>query len=270
MKILYLTGGAGRMYCGSCLRDNAMATELIARGHDVLLLPVYTPTFTDEPNVSNDHVALGGISAYLEQYVPFFRNTPSWLDRLWDSKTILSLASRKSISTNPKMLGEMTVSVLKGEDGFQRKEIHKLIDWLKTEPLPDVINLPYSLLIGLAEPLKQALNRPVLCTLQGEDLFLDGLQEPYRTQSMDLIRQQLDHVDLFLSVSEYYAEFMPGYLGIPAEKISVVPLGINPQGFELREQNKPGPFTVGFFRASRAREGSTRTRRSVSHPAPVR
>jgi hypothetical protein len=116
------------------------------------------------------------------------------------------------------MLGEMTVSVLKGEDGFQRKEIHKLIDWLKTEPPLDVINLPYTLLISLAEPLKQALNRPVLCTLQGEDLFLDGLTEPYRTEAMDLIRKQLDHVDLFLSVSEYYAGFMPGYLGIPEER----------------------------------------------------
>jgi glycosyltransferase involved in cell wall biosynthesis len=235
------------MYCGSCLRDNAMATELIARGHDVMLLPVYTPTFTDEPNVSSDHVVLGGISAYLEQYVPFFRKTPRWLDRLWDSKTVLSLASRKSLSTNPKMLGEMTVSVLKGEDGFQRKEIHKLIDWLKTEPPLDVINLPYTLLISLAEPLKQALNRPVLCTLQGEDLFLDGLTEPYRTEAMDLIRKQLDHVDLFLSVSEYYAGFMPGYLGIPEEKIQVVPLGINPNGFELREPHASGSFTVGFF-----------------------
>jgi hypothetical protein len=148
MRILYLTGGAGRMYCGSCLRDNAMATELIARGHDVLLLPVYTPTFTDEPNVSNNHVVMGGISAYLEQYVPFFRKTPRWLDRLWDSKLILSLASRGSISTNPKMLGEMTVSVLKGEDGFQKKEIEKLLEWLKTEPALDVISLPYSLLIS--------------------------------------------------------------------------------------------------------------------------
>ena len=134
------------MYCGSCLRDNAMATELIARGHDVMLLPVYTPTFTDEPNVSRDHVVLGGISAYLEQYVPVFRKTPRWLDRLWDSKTVLSLASRRSISTNPKMLGEMTVSVLKGEDGFQRKEIDKFVDWVKDQPPPDVINLPYTLL----------------------------------------------------------------------------------------------------------------------------
>src|SRR5689334_6122612 len=235
------------MYCGSCLRDNAMATELIARGHDVLLLPVYTPTFTDEPNVSRDHVVLGGISAYLEQYAPFFRKTPAWLDRLWDSKAVLSLASRKSISTNPKMLGEMTVSVLKGEDGFQRKEIHKLIDWLKTESLPDVINLPYTLLLGLAAPLREALDRPVVCTLQGEDLFLDGLPEPYRGEAMELIRRQVEHVDLFLSVSEFYADFMPKYLGIPAEKICVVPLGINPQGFEMRSPNAGGPFTVGFL-----------------------
>jgi glycosyltransferase involved in cell wall biosynthesis len=235
------------MYCGSCLRDNAMATELIARGHDVLLLPVYTPTFTDEPNVSQDHVVLGGISAYLEQYVPFFRKTPAWLDRLWDSKAVLSLASRKSISTNPKMLGEMTVSVLKGEEGFQRKEIEKLIEWVKQLPPPDVINLPYTLLIALARPLKEAFNCPVLCTLQGEDLFLDGLQEPYRQQSLDLIGRQVDNVDLFLSVSEYYADFMPGYLGIPAEKIRVVPLGINPKGFELREQKNGGPVTIGFL-----------------------
>lgn len=235
------------MYCGSCLRDNAMATELMARGHDVILLPVYTPTFTDEPNVSSDHVVLGGISAYLEQYVPFFRKTPRWLDRLWDSKTVLSLASRRSISTNPKMLGEMTVSVLKGEDGFQGKEIGKFVDWMKEQAPPDVINLPYSLLISMAAPLKQALNAPVVCTLQGEDLFLDGLQEPYRTQALDLIRDQIKHVDMFLSVSEYYARFMPGYLGIPVERIRVVPLGINPQGFDLRTPDRGGPFTVGFL-----------------------
>ena len=247
MRILYLTGGAGRMYCGSCLRDNALATELIARGHDVLLLPVYTPTFTDEPNVSNDHVVLGGISAYLEQYVPMFRKSPRWLDRLWDSSFVLSLASRRSISTNPRMLGEMTVSVLKGENGFQQKEITKLIEWLRTQPLPDVISLPYSLLIGLAKPLKDAFDLPVFCTLQGEDLFLDGLKEPYRSEALDLIKTQLEYVDAFLPVSEYYADFMPRYLGIPRDKMRVVPLGINPSGFEPKEDRAGGPFTVGFL-----------------------
>jgi glycosyltransferase involved in cell wall biosynthesis len=247
VKILYLTGGAGQMYCGSCLRDNALAAELLSRGHDVILMPIYTPTRTDETNVSQERVFFGGISVYLEQYVPMFRNSPRWLDRLWDSKPMLTLASRRSISTNPKMLGEMTVSMLRGEDGFQRKEVEKLTDWARHEPPPDVVSLPYSLLIGLAKPIKDALNRPVCCTLQGEDLFLDGLQEPYKSQALDLIRENIKHVDAFISVSDYYAEFMPKYLGIPREKIRVVPLGIKLQGYEKRKRESSRPFTVGFF-----------------------
>ncbi|HLE63743.1 MAG TPA: glycosyltransferase, partial [Pyrinomonadaceae bacterium] len=224
-----------------------MATELLARGHEVTLLPVYTPTLTDEINVSQDRVFFGGISVYLEQYLPLARNTPKWLDRLWDSPFLFKLASRRSISTSPKMLGETTVSMLKGEDGFQRKEIEKLIDWLRDEPSPDVVSLPYSLLLGLAKPIKEALNRPICCTLQGEDLFLDGLQESYRSEALDLIRKQSGNVDAFIAVSDYYAEFMPRYLGIPQEKICVVPLGINLQGYERQKKNVNQPFTVGYF-----------------------
>ncbi|HEV2829551.1 MAG TPA: glycosyltransferase family 4 protein [Pyrinomonadaceae bacterium] len=247
MKILYLTGGAGQMYCGSCLRDNALATELIARGHDVTLLPVYTPTLTDEPNVSGDKVFFGGISVYLEQNLPFFRHSPRWLDRLWDSKLMLNLASRRSLSTSPKMLGELTVSMLKGDEGFQRKEISKLTEWLEHEGPPDIVSLPYTLLLGMAGPIKKALGRPICCTLQGEDLFLEGLQEPYRSESKDLIRANIKYVDAFIAVSNYYAGFMPGYLGIPPEKIRVVPLGINLQGYRQRNPERSEPFTVGFF-----------------------
>lgn len=239
------------MYCGSCLRDNALATELIARGHDVTLLPVYTPTLTDEPNVSGDKVFFGGISVYLEQYVPLFRKSPRWLDRLWDSTPMLQLASRRSISTSPKMLGELTVSMLKGEDGFQHKEILKLLDWLKHKGPPDIVSLPYTLLLGLAKPIKEALGRPICCTLQGEDLFLEGLHEPYRSEAKSLIRANIHHVDAFISVSDYYAGFMPDYLGIPREKIRVVPLGINLRGFQSRVKTRldteTEPFTVGFF-----------------------
>ena len=235
------------MYCGSCLRDNALAAELISRGHDVTLLPVYTPTLTDEPNVSGDKVFFGGISVYLEQYLPFFRNSPRWLDRIWDSSFMLKLASRRSIATSPRTLGELTVSMLKGADGFQSKEISKLLDWLKCEDPPDVVSLPYTLLLGLARPIKEALGRPISCTLQGEDLFLEGLQEPYRSESKELIRAHLKHVDAFIAVSGYYARFMPTYLGIPSEKIHVVPLGINLEGYNKKITAGAEQFTIGFF-----------------------
>ncbi len=236
------------MYCGSCLRDNALAAEMIARGHDVVLVPIYTPTLTDEVNVSRDHVFFGGISVYLQQYLSFFRKSPRLLDRLWDSSLALKLASRRSIPTNPRLLGELTVSMLKGEEGNQRKELGKMLDWLKHEPPPDVVSLPYTLLIGLAKPIREALQRPVVCTLQGEDLFLEGLHEPYRSHSLDLIRKSIKHVDAFIAVSHYYARFMPRYLQIPEEKIRVVPLGINLQGYEKRNARSASePFTIGYF-----------------------
>jgi glycosyltransferase involved in cell wall biosynthesis len=122
-----------------------------------------------------------------------------------------------------------------------------MLDWLRHEPAPDVISLPYTLLIGLAKPLREALNRPVYCTLQGEDLFLEGLEEPYRREALALIRANVRHVDAFIAVSHYYAAFMPGYLGIPEDKMRVVPLGINMEGYEARARTRREPFTIGYF-----------------------
>ena len=235
------------MYCGSCLRDNALAAALLARGHDVLLSPVYTPTRTDERNVSREQVFFGGISVFLEQQVPLFRHTPRVFDRLWDAPWVIRLATKRQIKVDPQSLGEMTVSMLRGEQGFQAKEIAKLLDWLRTEPRFDVINLPYALLLGLAEPLRRELKVPICCTLQGEDLFLDGLGESYRRQSLELIRRASGHVDAFLPVSEYYRAFMAEYLGIPPSKMHLVPLGINMDGFTARPPRRGGPFTIGYL-----------------------
>ena len=246
MRILSFTGGAGTMYCGSCLRDNALASALIARGHDVVLTPVYTPTRTDEANVSQEQVFFGGISVFLEQHSALFRHTPKFLDRLLDSNWALKLATKRQIKVDPKSLGELTVSMLRGERGFQKKEIDKLLDWLRTERF-DVVNLPYTLLIGLAEPIKRALKVPVCCTLQGEDLFLEGLGQTHRQRCLDLIREASRHVDAFLPVSQYYAEFMPGYLGLPTSKMRLAPLGINVDGFEARRKPRSGAFTIGYF-----------------------
>jgi glycosyltransferase involved in cell wall biosynthesis len=247
VRILSFTGGAGAMYCGSCLRDNALAAALLARGHDVVLTPVYTPTRTDERNVSREQVFFGGISVFLEQQVPLFRHTPRFLDRLWDAPWALRLATKRQIKVDPQSLGQMTVSMLKGEQGFQAKEIAKLLEWLRREPRFEVINLPYALLLGLAEPLKRELSAPICCTLQGEDLFLDGLGPPYREQSMALIRDASRHVDAFVPVSQYYLDFMPEYLGLAREKMHLVPLGINMQGFSPRPPRRSGIFTIGYL-----------------------
>jgi glycosyltransferase involved in cell wall biosynthesis len=247
VNILFITAGAAGMYCGSCLRDNALAAELKSRGHDVLLVPLYTPTLTDEPNVSEERVFFGGISVYLQQYAGFFRWAPRLFDKLLDAPWVIKAASSRSIPTDPRTLGEMTISMLKGEEGFQRKEFDKLLAWLVSEPRPDVIQLPNAMLSSLARPLRRELKRPIHCTLQGEDLFLDGLQQTDRNTALALIRDHAQHIDRFTAVSEYYAVFMSGYLGIPREQIDVVPLGINLDGFERRRESTSRPFAVGYF-----------------------
>jgi glycosyltransferase involved in cell wall biosynthesis len=246
MRILSITAGAAGMYCGSCLRDNALAVELLARGHQVTLLPLYTPTNPDETNVSEKRVLFGGISVYLQQYVSLFRRTPRFIDRLLDSPWLIDALASRSISTDPRMLGQMTVSMLEGDRGVLRKEFEKLLDWTREEPVPDVINLPNSLLIGLARPLRHAFGRPICCTLQGEDLFLEGLVEPYRQRAIDLIRAQVADIDSFHAVSHYYAPMMAGLLQIPGTQMDVVPLGITMNGYE-RRTSSDDVFRVGYF-----------------------
>jgi glycosyltransferase involved in cell wall biosynthesis len=225
-----------------------MARALIAAGHDVTLVPVYTPTRTDEPNVSEPRVLFGGISVYLEQYVPLFRRTPRFLDRIWDSPRLINAFAGRAVSNDPKMLGELTLSMLDGRSGPLRKEFDKLRDWLAGEPRPDVVNLPNSLLVSLAAPLGETLGVPVCCTLQGEELFIEGLTEPFRTRALERIRTQAADIDRFIAVSDYCREFMTSYLRIPPAKVSVVPLGIDLDGYAGRPPRRgDGPFRLGYF-----------------------
>lgn len=249
MRILSITAGAAGMYCGSCARDNSIARELMALGHDVTLMPVYTPTRTDEANASRDRVLFGGISVYLQQYFPMFRKTPRILDRLWDSPWVINKLAGRAVSNDPRLLGDLTISMLRGENGVLKKEFDKLLDWIRSEPLPDVINIPNSLLIAMAAPLRKALQRPIVCTLQGEEFFIDGLLPAYRDRSLDLIRSRIGDVDRFIAISEYCARFMSGYLQIPAGKIDVVPLGISMEGYGRgRTRNSPDDeFRIGYF-----------------------
>ena len=247
MRLLHMTAGAGGMYCGSCLRDNTLANALVALGHDVTLLPVYTPTRTDGPNASEHDVYFGGISVFLQQKFAFFRHTPAVLDTLFDVPAVIKAAAGRGVSVDPKELGELTLSTLRGEEGFQAKEIRKLVRHLEALPPFDVVVIPVSLLIGLAAPLKRALGRPVVCTLQGEDLFLDSLSADHREEAQALIRHHAPAVDAFIATSAYYADFMADYLGLDRASIHTVPMGVSLDGHHGEPRVAVGPPAIGYL-----------------------
>lgn len=247
MRIASITAGAGRMYCGSCLRDNVLAKSLMNAGHDVLLIPTYTPTRTDEQNVSRGRLFLGGINIYLQQQFEIFRNTPKFLDRLLDFKPLLKLVTRMGISVDPAGLGKLTVAMLEGINGPLHKEIRRLARFLSDEVSPDIVTIPNSLLIALAPAIKEELDIPVVCTLQGEELFLDGLIEPFHDRAIQIIRDKVKHIDAFIAVSHFGARHMADILDIPLNHIHVVPLGISFDGFSIPDKNKINPFTIGYL-----------------------
>jgi glycosyltransferase involved in cell wall biosynthesis len=248
MRITYITAGAAGMYCGSCMRDNTLVAALSRQGHEALLVPTYTPIRTDEEDVSQERVFFGGINVYLQQKLGLFRHTPWFLDRLFDAPSLLRWVSRFAVKTRAQDLGELTISMLKGEHGHQSKEVAKLATWLASEIKPQVINLTNAILSGMVHELKRQVGVPVLCSLQGDDIYLESLPEPYRTEALKLIREHCREIDGFLATSHYYADFMAEYFAVPRQRIHVVHPGLNLDGHGgPRPERGERPFTIGYF-----------------------
>ena len=184
MRILSITAGAAGMYCGSCLRDNALAAELMAQGHDVTLVPVYTPTRTDEPNVSRPRVLFGGISVYLQQSLSFFRKTPALFDRLLDSPWLIDTFANRAVSTDARLLGDLTISMLRGRaTACLRKEFDKLVDWIR-ERAAARRHQPAELAAdrdGAAARARRSAGRSA-ARFKARSSFSNGLTTPYREQ----------------------------------------------------------------------------------------
>lgn len=232
MRIAYLAAGAAGMYCGSCLHDNTLAAALLRQGEDVILVPIYTPLRTDEVDVSQPRVFFGGINAYLQQKFAVFRRTPRWFDGWLDRPGILRLAAGRAASVDPAKLGDMTVSMLRGEEGHQLKELTKLVDWLLTEAKPDVVHLSNSMMLGLARMIRQRCGPPIVCSLSGEDIFLEKLRPPHYEEARTLLKQRAADADAFVALNEYYADFMSEYLQTPRDKVFVIPHGLNLDGHD--------------------------------------
>ncbi|HTN77288.1 MAG TPA: glycosyltransferase family 4 protein, partial [Pirellulaceae bacterium] len=248
-KIAYITAGAAGMFCGSCMHDNTLARALIKLGHDVTLVPLYTPIRTDETAIAIDRVFFGGINVYLQQKSALFRWLPRWADRWLNSPTLIRLATSYGISVEAKALGALAVSMLQGSHGQLKKEVESLAAWLANDVQPDIINFSNMLMAGSIPEIKRQRNVPIVVTLQGDDIFLNDLIEPYKSQALAEIKQLDASVDAYLVNSDYYADHMAKFLDLPRAKFFRVPLGIDVQ--DLAEIDRAGqitrPPTIGYL-----------------------
>ena len=242
MNISILAAGAGGMYCGSCMRDNALATALKRQGHAVTLVPLYSPLRTDAAAESIPDVYYGGINVYLQHATRLFRHTPRMLDAIFDRPWLLNAAGSLGAQTDPKKLGSFTLDVIRGEDGAATKELNRLVEFLRTDVKPQVVSLPNLMFIGMARTFCQALGVPVVCELTGEDLFLDAMEDADRERIRAVIRSRVPDVTRFVATSDYYAGAMATYLGVERDRIDVVYTGL---ASEYLASKSPSPGTPG-------------------------
>lgn len=248
LRIVQITPGAGKMFCGACLRDNALVTALRKLGHAAVMAPLYLPLTLDEEDQSADApIFFSGINVYLEQQSNIFRHTPSWLHEALASPTLLKWAAGAAAKTRAEDLGPMTISMLRGEEGNQARELDQLIAWLRTER-PDAVSLSNALLAGMARRIKAELRVPVLCSLQGEDWFLDALPPADRELAWHTAAERARDVDMFISPTRYFADLMRTRLKLAPERVRVLPNGLNLEGYSGRSTPVDvQPPVLGYF-----------------------
>jgi glycosyltransferase involved in cell wall biosynthesis len=251
MKIIYIASGAANMYCGSCMHDNALAAGMKAAGEDVSLFPLYTPMRLDEENVGEKQIFYGGIKAYLMQKYPRPFVGRELLLRVAGSQALLRLMPYFDIGSavDPVANAELTISMLKGEAGNQGELLQELVQWIKSTYQPDVIHVTNALLIGVVREFKRSLKVPITCGLHGEDIFLEGLPQPYQDEALALIRDRAHDVDRFLAISTYYGAMFSEWVGLDRSKIDVVWPGIALEDYRdmPAEPSTSRPLTIGFL-----------------------
>lgn len=250
MRLVQLSAGTGSFYCGTCIRDNALVVELRRQGHDALLVPMYLPlTLDEQPATPEAPLFYGGVNVYLQQKSALFRHTPRWVDRLLDAPGLLKAAGSRAGATSAGELGDLTLSMLRGEEGQQAKELERLADWLAGEFQPDVVALSNVLLIGVARRIRERTGATILCFLNGEDGFLDSLPEADRKASWAEVERRAVDVDAFLPVSHWFAERMRERAGLPAERVHVVYPGILLEGYDELPAAPPpcAPPALGYL-----------------------
>ena len=256
MKVVNIVPGfGGTFYCGNCLRDSAYVKSLKAFGHEAITLPLYLPLTSKDYTPENDiPVFYGAVNIYLKQNFRVFRGMPKWLQNFFNSPSILRYAAKKSGSTRATGLEEMTISMLKGAEGFQKEELDELIYFLKHHEKPDVVHLSNALLLGLARKIKDELQIPVVCSLQDEDVWVDAMDEPYRSQVWKLMGEKALDTDVLIAVSDFFAKQMKQKMSIPEDKLHVVHIGVDSSKYSIKTPNLDVP-TIGYLSRSNKENG---------------
>ena len=247
MNVLFISPGSGDGYfCGNCYRDNLLAQAMHRAGHDVTVVPLYLPLKYLDQLGEDVPVFFPATTFYIEQKTR--HSMPKWVRRLLDSAPALRLAASRSGTTSAAGMEEMTMSMIDGNDDTFQRHVGVLIQWVRQSPLPDVIHLSSTLLLGVARPLKEALGIPVVCSLQDEEVWIDTLDPDYARRAWQAIADGAGWIDHFVVSSHYYADVVRRRFPLLPPPTVIYP-GVDIARYQPKgdEPDSPDAPTIGFF-----------------------
>jgi glycosyltransferase involved in cell wall biosynthesis len=254
MKIAFLvTGSGGSFYCSNCYRDMLYFRAVkMAEGVTAAAIPLYLPPekiYSESGFDSN--VFFGAISLYLREKVHFFEQMPSFMDKILDSAPLLRIAAKRAGTTRTEGLEDMTLNMISSNHSSREKEVERLVKYMISTGKPDIIHLSNALIIGLAKQIKSLTDVKVVCSLQNEDDWINDMAEPYQSLAWKMIAEESVNIDAFISPSRYYRDFFASKTGLPSEKITVIPSGIEAIAVQKKTISENGQALGFFSRVSR-------------------
>lgn len=256
MRIVQIIPGTGgTFYCQNCLRDLELVRTLQRQGHDVIVVPLYLPISLDDASAKSKPAFYSAVALYLRHTCPrLARALPAAFWRIFDYMAVLRLAAHRAGSTRAAGLGDITVSMLQGEQGRQADELERLVAWLRDDlgALPDVVVLSNALLLGLARRIKAELGVPIVCWLQDENVWADAMTPAESAHVWQVLRERVADVDGLVAVSRTYAARMCAALALAPERVRAIHIGVEPSSAPPANLSRT-PRTVGFL--SRLAEG---------------
>ncbi len=250
MKIVYLiTGSGGSFYCANCYRDMLYFRAIKkVPGTTAKAIPLYLPPDSDvnREDAFDKNVFFGAISLYMREKIRIFRNMPRFLEKFFNSKPFLRIAAKLAGTTRSEGLEDMTLNMIEGDNAFRPDEMRRLVNYLKSEGLPDVIHLSNALILGLARQIKKMMDVKIVCSLLNEDDWIDDMAEPYKSKAWKMIGAESVYVDGFITPSRYYKEHFISKTGVKGDNIHVVPLGFDPPEYG-KSKDPSKPPAIGFF-----------------------
>ena len=270
MKILSITAGAAGMYCGSCFRDNALASGAARAGpRRDAAARVHADTHRraerqPRSGAVRRHQRLSAAAFAL------FRQTPRLLDRLWDSprghRRVRGPGGldRSRAAWRPDHLDAAGRPRRAAQGIRQAGRMDAQASRCRTS---SICRTRCS--SRMAAPLRRGARASGVLHAAGRGavprMACRALSGRRRSA---LIRQQVRHVDRFIAVSDYCARSCRSCSEFPPDRIDVVPLGISMDGYERR--GRRATMVQGrLLRARGAGEGTARAGRRV-RPLPAR